>query len=159
RYDDLAFVAVVERTTTALNRMTGIVASTTSYYEARAAHAPGADLLVSADGHTAIIPVTFIASLSDAGIDTATDSYLTLIGQQGGNGVQVYTVGDLSVDRAANALAKSDLSKAESISLPLSILILAVVFGALIAVGIPVVLSVVSIILALGLTAILGRFT
>ena len=44
-------------------------------------------------------------------------------------------------------------------SLPLTILILVVVFGALVAVGVPLVLAIVSIILALGLTAVVGRFT
>jgi RND superfamily putative drug exporter len=156
-YDDLAFVEVVGRATTALNKMTGVVATATNYYQAKSAQSPGAESLVSADGHSAIIPVTFVPSLTD--VEQTTDEYLDLVARQGSDGIQVYTVGDLSVDRAANDLAKSDLSKAESISLPLSILILAVIFGALIAVGIPVVLSVVSIVVALGLTAIVGRFT
>ncbi len=43
--------------------------------------------------------------------------------------------------------------------MPLTILILIVVFGALVAVGVPLVLAITSIIVALGLTAIVGRFT
>jgi putative drug exporter of the RND superfamily len=157
RYDDPAFVETVGRATTALNAMTGVVASTTNYYLAAAANEPGAEQLLSADGHSAIIPVTFTSSPGDK--EERTDAYLAVIERQGGAEVSVYTVGDLSVDRAANELAKADLEKAEMISLPISILILAVVFGALVAVGIPVVLSIVSIILALGITAIVGRYT
>ncbi len=156
-YDDLALMEVVGRATTALNEMTGVVSATTNFYLAEAAQLHGADSLISADGHSAIIPVTFVNSLSDE--EKVTDDYLAVVAQQGGDGIEVYAVGDLSVARTANELAESDLSKAESISLPLSILILAVVLGALFAVGIPVVLSVVSIIVALGLTAIIGRFT
>ncbi len=157
QYDDAAFVEAVGRATTSLNAMTGVITATTNFYQAEAAGEPGANLLLSADGHSAIIPVTFASDLDDA--EAVTDDYLDVIAEQGGGEISVYTVGDLSVDRAGTELAEKDLKKAESISLPISILILAIIFGALIAVGIPVVLSVVSIILALGITAIVGRFT
>ena len=97
KYDDLAFVEVVGRATTALNEMTGVVATATNYYQAKSAQSPGAELLISADGHSAIIPVTFVPSLSD--VEGTTDDYLAVIARQGAAGIQVSTVGDLSVDR------------------------------------------------------------
>jgi RND superfamily putative drug exporter len=140
RYDDSSFQSTVEQATTALTGMQEVT-EVSNVYLAQAAQAPGASSLVSADGHSALITVTFASDLDDT--EATTDTYLGIIAAQGSDDIRVYSVGDLSVERAGSELAKSDLSKAESISLPLSILILALIFCALLAVGLPVVLSVV----------------
>jgi len=157
RYDDPAFRSTVERATTDLANLHGIVASAANVYMAQAAGSPEASALVSADGHSTLISVTFVNQMDD--IYMVTENYLAVVHDHGSDLIQLYSVGDLSINHTANQMAESDLSKAESISLPLSILILAIIFGALIAVGIPVVLSVVSIIVALGLSAVIGQFT
>ena len=56
-----------------------------------------------------------------------------------------------------NELAESDMQKTEIFGVPVALVVLVVVFGALLAAFMPLVLSVVSIILALALTALIGQ--
>jgi RND superfamily putative drug exporter len=155
--DDAAFAAVVDETARALTAMTEVVKSAPTYYQAKAAGSEDAAAMVSADRHATIIPVTFVGTYDTA--EKQADTYLATVAAQGTSDVQVLTVGDLSTNKVSNDLAEKDLTHAESLSLPLTIVILAVVFGALVAVGVPLVLSIASIVLALGLTAVVGRFT
>jgi putative drug exporter of the RND superfamily len=155
--NDPAFKAVVEETATGLVAMHGVVKSAPTYYQAQAAGSPHAAAMVSADRHTAIIPVTFVGKFDDA--NKHVDAYLRTIQAQGTAGIRVLTVGDLSVNQAFNQISSTDLAKAEEYSLPLTVLVLIVVFGALVAVGVPLLLALVSILVAIGLTAVVGRFT
>jgi RND superfamily putative drug exporter len=155
--DDAAFKTVVEKTSSDLVAMDGVIVSAPTYYQALANAPNDAAGMVSKDRHSTVIPVTFAGAQKDA--EKHVDDYLAVIAKQGDAGVKVLTVGDLSVNDAFNHTASSDLGHSEKMTLPLTILILVFVFGALIAVGVPLILSVVSIIVALGLTAILGHFT
>lgn len=137
--------------------MNGGIKSAPTYYQAQAAGEPSARSMVSADHHTTIIPVTFIGDNDQA--SKQVDAYVATIAREGGNGIRVLTVGDLSSNKAFNNISSEDLHQSETLTMPLTILILIVVFGALVAVGVPLVLAITSIIVALGLTAIVGRFT
>jgi putative drug exporter of the RND superfamily len=155
--DDAAFEAIVTETANDIRALEGVVASAPTYYQAKAAHSPAAGNMVSPDRHATIIPVTFTGEYTDASAHF--DQYLATVEQQSRDGFEVLTVGSLSTDRAFNEISTEDLHKAETFSLPLTIVILVVVFGALVAASVPLVLAVVSIIVALGLTAIVGQFT
>ncbi|MEZ4531410.1 MAG: MMPL family transporter [Thermomicrobiales bacterium] len=56
-------------------------------------------------------------------------------------------------------MTEHDLIRSEVFGLPAALLVLILVFGALVAAGIPIVLSIVSIAGAVGLTLLLGRVT
>ncbi len=155
--DDPGFKAIVEKTSSDVLAIPGAITSAPTYYQAAAAGDTGAANMVSADRHATIIPVTFAGKFNDA--DKYADDYLASVKQHATADVQVLTVGDVSVNDAFNTISSHDLEKAEMFSLPLTILILVDVFGALVAVGVPLVLAITSIILALGLTAVVGRFT
>jgi RND superfamily putative drug exporter len=155
--DDPAFQAKVEQIAADLTAMQGVVKSVATYYQAQADGSSQAQSLVSADGHETIIPVTFVGEFEDA--EKHDDEYLASIERENGDGFEVLTVGDLSINKEFNDISEEDLSRAEKYSLPLTIIVLIVVFGALVAAGIPLLLAAVSIVVALGLTAILGRFT
>ncbi len=150
--DDAAFRQVVERTVASLRAEPGLFGPTMTYYDAAATGDLTAARLVSADRHTTLIPVTFI---SDASVYT--DEYLAGVTAQSREGIKVLTVGDLSVDEAFNQAAEEDLIKGEGLGLLAALVVLIVVFGALVAAGVPVVLALVSIFVAIGLTALLGR--
>lgn len=60
-------------------------------------------------------------------------------------GLQVAEAGDISLNAAVNDTVGSDLASAEIISLPITLVIMLVVFAALIAAGIPVILAVTSV--------------
>jgi RND superfamily putative drug exporter len=155
--DDAAFKAVVERTGSDLTAMSGVIASAPTYYQVLANSPNDAAGMVSQDRHSTVIPVTFTGKMDE--VDKHVDDYLAMIAKQGDASVKVYTVGDVSISDAFNTMAGEDLGHSEKLTLPLTILILIVVFGALVAVGVPLVLSIVSIVLAMGMTAIVGHFT
>ena len=66
--------------------------------------------------------------------------------------------GDASVDRAATAMLGQDFHSAERTSVPLTLLLLLIVFGALIAASIPVILAGTAVMTAVSLLAIPSRF-
>jgi RND superfamily putative drug exporter len=147
--DDAAFRSVVEQTTADLAAMKPVVASAHNYYEAHASGDPDAAHLVSADRHSSIIPV--VLATTDKSYAA---SYVTTAQEHAGNGVEVYAVGTLSSDYAYNHVADEDLAKAERVGLPVALIVLVVVFGALIAAGLPILLGIVTIVVATGLTAV-----
>src|SRR5690606_10651638 len=95
------------------------------------------------DRHTMLLPVVLVGDFDQA--SASVDAYLEVINAQGGTEVQVLTVGDISVNEEFNRLAESDLIKGEGLGLLAATVVLVVVFGALVAAGLPVALSLVSI--------------
>lgn len=153
--DDPAFEQQVKSAESSLLGLKGLVTSATSYYDAKAAGLPQANAMVSADRHTTLIPVSL--GTDDSYANDHADDYINTINSLNRNGFQVLTVGDVSTNHEFTAISEDDLAKAETIVLPITILILIVVFGALLAAAVPLVLSVFAIIIALGLTALVGR--
>ncbi|MDP9363632.1 MAG: MMPL family transporter [Chloroflexota bacterium] len=153
--DDPAFRAVVEDTAARLAAMPDVVANVATYYQAEAAGAPEAEALVSADRRTTILPVTLAGdfeALAERGAE-----YLTAAQAGAGDGFAVYSVGDLSGAEVYGGIAEEDLGKDLSIGLPVAAVVLVVVFGALVAAGLPILLGLVSIFVATGLTAVASR--
>jgi RND superfamily putative drug exporter len=73
-------------------------------------------------------------------------------------GLKVEEAGGASVDRAISNSTGNDFRKAEITSVPVSLILLVVVFGALIAAGIPLLLAGTAVISAISLLAIPGRW-
>ena len=73
-------------------------------------------------------------------------------------GLIVAEAGDASVDRAATAMMSQDFRKAELTSIPITLLLLLIVFGALIAAGIPVLLAGSAVMTTVSLLAIPSRW-
>jgi putative drug exporter of the RND superfamily len=78
--------------------------------------------------------------------------------QAGHPGLLIQEAGNASGDRAINGLVSSDFRKAEETSVPVTLVLLLVVFGALIAAGIPLLLAATSVVTALSLLAIPGHW-
>ncbi|HYI16564.1 MAG TPA: MMPL family transporter [Thermomicrobiales bacterium] len=147
--DDAAFRTVVEDAAATLAGMTGVVSSVDTYYTT------GLEGLVSADRRTTLISVTLTGNIDAA--EANTDAFLEVVTSQRGNGFEVYTAGDLSVNEEFNSIAETDLQTAEIVGLPIALIILVIVFGALVAAGVPIVVALVSIVLSLGMAAVIGR--
>ncbi|HET8523874.1 MAG TPA: MMPL family transporter, partial [Thermomicrobiales bacterium] len=154
--DDAAFKAVVEQTTNDLTGMKQVVAGATNYYQAQQAGDPSAKKLVSKDGHSTIIPVTLTSSNYDDLKDYG-KKYVSTAQGHAGNGIDVYAVGDLSGAEVYNKIADEDMGKDLTIGLPVAAIVLIFVFGALVAAGLPLLLGIVAIIVATGLTAVLSQ--
>jgi RND superfamily putative drug exporter len=148
--DDRDFRFLVEGLVRDLRDLDGDVVAVDSYYESPA---PG---LVSSDGRTLLVPVTLAVAADDAaehieglmGLTAALD---------GANGFTVVSGGDGTASRAFDEQSEKDLQKAEVLGLPIALVILIVVFGALVAAGIPILVSLISIVVAVGISALIGR--
>ena len=129
------------------------VASVASYYQT------GAPSMASRDGHGSMLLVT-LAGDPDEAVDNSKD-FLALIENEATAtaGFEVRTVGGASLNSAFSHAAEETLQRGEMIGIGIAILVLIVVFGALVAAGLPLILAVVSILTTLGVTAIVGQLT
>ncbi len=73
------------------------------------------------------------------------------------DGFRVLTIGDASIAFEQNELAERDLRQGERIGIPVALVILVVLFGTVAAVVMPLGLSIVGIIVALGIAALIGQ--
>jgi putative drug exporter of the RND superfamily len=73
-------------------------------------------------------------------------------------GLKIEEAGDASLNRAIGDITDRDFRKAEVTSVPVSLVLLLIVFGALIAAGIPLLLAGTAVISAISLLAIPGRW-
>jgi RND superfamily putative drug exporter len=143
--DDPEFRAVVDALI-AQGQSLG-VASYESYYEI------GDEALVSADRDTTVIPLT-LADTSDENVERLVAA---VTAQNGDESFETAITGVYSADADFRRVAEQDLQKGELIGIGVALAVLLVVFGAFVASLVPVVLAVVSIAVALGLTALVGQ--
>ena len=148
--DDPAYRTMVTGLTQQLRGLSADVAQVTNIYEQPSAP------LASADRRTTLLPLTLTGDKKMAEVHVAA-VLTTLTAVDGQGGFTVVTAGDGSVGSAFTEASKSDLETAEVLGIPLAIVILIFVFGALVAAGMPIVLGIVSIIVSLGITALVGR--
>jgi putative drug exporter of the RND superfamily len=73
-------------------------------------------------------------------------------------GLLVQEAGDASSNRVANSLLEQDFRKSEWTSIPLTLVLLLAVFGAVIAAGIPVLLAGTAVITAVSLLSVAGHW-
>ena len=116
----------------------------------------GDETLLSADGRTAIIPVVMAGGLTEAekNIDKVHD---VVHAADGRGGYDALVTGTASINSDFSNTAETDLRKGEGIGVPIALVILLVVFGAVVAAGLPILLSLLAITLAVALTALVGQ--
>jgi RND superfamily putative drug exporter len=116
----------------------------------------GDDSLISADGHTTILPIVMAGDLTQA--DQNIDQVHAIVHAADGKaGLDTLVTGTASINSDFSQTAESDLRKGEGIGVPIALIILLIVFGAVVAAGLPIVLSLVAITAAIALTALVGR--
>ncbi|MHB9150218.1 MAG: MMPL family transporter [Thermoleophilia bacterium] len=154
--DDPAFRAVVEGVTTDVGALDGAVASAFSYYDVKTLGAPQAEAMVSRDRHATIIQVALVEEGAEGSSDRVQRLQDTLA-HNASPGYQIVTVGSASVTKDFTDTAETDLIKAEVFGLPVTLIVLVVVFGAVAAAGVSLLLALTAIVVAIGLTAMVGR--
>ena len=154
--DDPAYRALVEAATADLASQTAAVKEITNYYQASAAGDSAAAYLVSEDRHATTIHLTMVGDITDA--ESYGPDYVDAVNAHRTAGYEVYSVGDVTSDVIYAEIEKEDLAKSETIGLPVAIITLIIVFGALVAAGLPLLLGLISIVVAIGLTSIVARF-
>ena len=114
--------------------------------------------LVSADGHSALVTFTVPGQVGHEDQAVAPALRAVAAVQARHPGLIAQEAGDASIDRVANALIGRDFRKAEVTSVPITLILLLVVFGALIAAGIPLLLAATAVMTAISLLAIPGQW-
>jgi uncharacterized membrane protein YdfJ with MMPL/SSD domain len=114
--------------------------------------------LVSADRHSALVQFDIKGDAKKA--DSKVAPILAAVDQvQAGNpSVIVQEFGMASANHEISRRFEHDMARAEYTSLPLTIAILLVAFGALVAAGIPVLLALTAVFAATGLNSLVGHF-
>jgi putative drug exporter of the RND superfamily len=109
---------------------------------------------VSEDGHAVAVTVT-LGSDPEAGIDEVVEEVLTADADPA---FDVAIAGTYTLGRDFNELAESDLQKGElQFGLPAALIVLLLVFGAVVAAVLPMTISLVSIIVAVAASAVIGQ--
>jgi putative drug exporter of the RND superfamily len=107
----------------------------------------------SPDGKAVLVSIDLKDGTDDvSAIQAATDAV-----QAAHSDLTVRQTGDVSVNDAVNERVGQDLSSAEGISLPITLVLMLLAFGALIAAGIPVLVAATSVAATIGLMAPLSH--
>lgn len=108
---------------------------------------------VSDDGHSVLLTATLSLDHPE-GLGAHLNDTVNSLGI---DEFEVYTYGEASAKAAFDALASEGLLRGELIGIGAAVVILVVVFGALVAAGLPLLVAIVSIVAAVGATAVVGR--
>jgi RND superfamily putative drug exporter len=150
RADDPPFVAVVRD---AAARLGG----TPNVQDLKAPLGTGAEALISKDGHSALINFQVPGSDSETSdrVAPALDQVRSL--QRAHPGYVIGEFGQASANRELGTAIDGDLRRAEQLSLPITLLVLFIAFGALVAASIPVLLAFTAVLATYGISALLSH--
>ena len=149
--DDPAFRAKVEELTGALIAIgPDVVASGFNYYLTNDAR------LVSADQKTTIISLQLVGSIAEA-TENAEEIIRVVDEADRQDGFRVLVAGDATIAFENGELSESDLTEGERIGVPVALLILLVLFGAVVAALVPIGIAAVSIVITLAIVALIGN--
>ncbi|MGE5229653.1 MAG: MMPL family transporter, partial [Deltaproteobacteria bacterium] len=148
--DDAAFKAYVADVANRIQALgPEVVAGVATYYQTNDPTA------VSKDGHSTLIPVVMAGKMDDA-LENVDKLHETVVAAQG-QGFTLAQTGDASINEMFTKLAEKDLQRGEILGVPAALIVLLIVFGAVLAAFMPLAMSVISILLALALTALIGQ--
>jgi RND superfamily putative drug exporter len=148
---DSAYQSALNGAIAPIQNDTRIAKLTTPY----SANNPQAQVaLTSKDGHEALV----IVELNSTGIHAWND-YTDLRGKVQSSTLQVTGTGFVPINKAFNTTLESDLQRAEVVSLPLTMLLLVLIFAGIVAAGLPLGVGLLTIAGGIGGTFFLNRFT
>jgi uncharacterized membrane protein YdfJ with MMPL/SSD domain len=112
---------------------------------------------VSSDGHSAIVHFEIAGKTETAKNRVAPSLAAVATVQRAHPDFSIQEAGDASVDRALSQTLSSDFKRAERLALPITLLIMLLAFGALVAAGLPVLLAFSGVLAAFGASALLSH--
>jgi len=114
----------------------------------------GQDALVSPDRHT-----TMISFMMPPDGDEKIDTIYALGDKYVDSNFEIYHTGSASLTADTTELGEKTARTGEMIGIGVALVVLIIVFGAVVAAFLPIILGIVAIIAALGLTALVGQMT
>jgi uncharacterized membrane protein YdfJ with MMPL/SSD domain len=128
----------------------------------RSPYAPGNSGQLSQDGRSALVTFEVKGTAGDSRYERVdkVDPLLAATAAAGraNPSLRIEQFGDASVQQALEQSISDDFKKAQRLSLPITLLILVIAFGALAAAGVPVLLAITGVMATLGLVAIPSQF-
>jgi putative drug exporter of the RND superfamily len=115
----------------------------------------GGQSLVSKDGRSALVTFEVPGNVADVNQAATTDQHAIATVQARHPDLLIAESGDASIQQAVNNAL--NFSKAEATSIPVTLILLLLVFGALVAAGIPLLLALTSLTAALGILTIVSH--
>ena len=114
---------------------------------------------ISPDGHSALVGFEIPGESTDPAADKAIDASVaaTKAAHLANPAFNIEQFGDGSSDKALEKVFMSDLQKAEVTSLPLTMIILLIAFGTMLAAGIPLLLAITGVLATFGLIGPLSQ--
>src|SRR5438132_443646 len=113
-----------------------------------------AQALTSTDGHQALVSIDLKSSGTQAHND-----YDALRNQVHSDTLTVTGTGFVAINEAFNKTLESDLQRAEFVTLPVTLVLLVIIFASLVAAGLPLGVGILTIVGGLAGTFFLNRFT
>jgi uncharacterized membrane protein YdfJ with MMPL/SSD domain len=112
---------------------------------------------ISRDGHSALVGFEITGQATDAEARVGQSLAATAGAQRAHPELRIEQAGDASASKALSKSFSDDFAKGRTLSLPITLVILIVAFGALVAAGIPVLLAVTGVGATLGLVAVVSH--
>ena len=112
---------------------------------------------VSPDGRSVLIGFQITGKATNADKRVGASLAATAAAQRAHPSLRIEQAGDASSTKALNKSFSDDFAKARTLSLPITLLILIVAFGALVAAAIPVLLAATGVAATLGLIALVSH--
>ena len=151
--DDPAFQAEVQRV------VEGYTPGTTSkvipYYAVSGQTGPS---MVSKDGHAAQVLISMAGTSQDDYLSNYDDLSPSLKADED-SGVDTDIAGAFAVFDDVNEITSADLARAETISMPIVILLALLIFGSLVAASMPALVGLLAMVGALALVRVITNFT
>ena len=112
------------------------------------------DSAVSADGRAALVDFE-IAGDSTLAADRVDATIAAVAAAKAAHpALDIEQLGDASANKAINGVITDDLAKAGELSIPVTLIILIITFGTLVAAGVPLLIGITAVMAALGLVAL-----
>ena len=141
---DPTYVESVERAIAPVRALPH-VDSILTYYDG------GDSTMVSPDGRT-----TYALVLLDTDIDTSVELVPDVRAAVESGDLQVWATGGIAIFSDINQASERDLRRAEAITLPVVLIALLIIFGGIVAAGLPMLMGVVSVAMTLALVYLLA---
>ncbi|HZR48798.1 MAG TPA: MMPL family transporter [Streptosporangiaceae bacterium] len=113
---------------------------------------------LSADGRSELVTFTVPGKAADTTTTVQAAQQAVAAVQARYPGLTVAESGDASISGAVSTALGHDFHKAEETSVPITLLLLLVVFGSLIAAGIPLLLAITAVMAAISLLSVVGQW-
>jgi putative drug exporter of the RND superfamily len=117
---------------------------------------PGGTSLIAADGRSALVRFAIPGDITDVDQAVTADQHAVAAVQARHPSLRIAESGDASIGQATNSAL--NFSKAEASSIPITLILLLLVFGALVAAGLPVLLALTALTAALGVVTMVSHW-